>query len=176
MKPPCPGPQDLSVISGFVTPGSDLLPPHPLDASVTVAILDPTEADEPVRIVRTSDPFVVQVEWCICGPFAAVVEGCWALSVYMDDIDGVAPFHGLLRSATVDVESAPAPDTPDDSLGVTRCYDRRFDVPAGTVGAGVYSLVVVITLATGTCENPGPVVGDFLGYAQIPVLVFLQED
>src|SRR5215471_21763615 len=94
MKPPCPGPLDLSVISGFMTPTSDLPPPHGLDASVTVAILDPTEADEPVRIVETSDPFVVQVEWCICGPYADLVIGCWNVSVYMDDIDGVAPFHG----------------------------------------------------------------------------------
>jgi hypothetical protein len=172
--PPCPQPQDFSVLSGFITPGSDFPPPHPLDASITVAVLDPTENDEPIRIAETTDPFAVQVEWCICGPLAAGLCGCWNVSVYIDDIDGVGPTHGQLGATrTVQVDIVPLTRVPPESS--RRCYKLRFDFPAGTVGAGVYNLVVVITLRTGSCANPGPRLGDTLGYATIPVLVFFED-
>jgi hypothetical protein len=172
MRPPCPQEQDLRVLSGFSMSTTDTPAPRFLDGSVTVAVLDPTENDDRIRIVETSDPFVVEVDWCICGRLASALSGCWTVSVYMDDIDGVASFHGLLSSTTVDVASVSPRDTSGDFPDDARCYNYRFYVQAGTVGAGIYTLVVVITLATGTCANPGPVLVDTLGYAQIPVLVF----
>ena len=98
------------------------------------------------------------------------------MRIYMDDIDGVAPFHGMLGSATVDVASAAVPEIAGDSPDDARRYKQRFHVTPGTVGAGIYTLIAVITLATGTCTNPGFVVGDTLGYAQIPVLVFIDSE
>jgi len=46
-----------------------------------------------------------------------------------------------------------------------------------TPAPGVYDLVVVITLAAKPCaEKPHRLVSDMLGYAEIPVLVFYDED
>jgi hypothetical protein len=171
MRPPRPPEQNLRVLSGFSLPSTDSPYPRPLDGSVTVAVLDLTENDDPIRVVHTDDGFGVEVKWCLWGPLAADVSGCWTVRVYIDDIDGIAPFHGMLGSASVDVASAAAGDSPDD----TRCYQHRFFVEPGKVGAGIYTLVAVITLATGTCTDPGFVVGDTLGYAQIPVLVFIDS-
>jgi hypothetical protein len=176
MSPPCPPEQNLRILSGFSLPSTDSPYPRPLDGSVTVTVLDLTENDDPIRVVDTDDGFGVEVEWCICGPLAADVDGCWTVRVYMDDIDGVAPFHGMLGSAAVDVASVVAREVVGDSPDDARCYHHRFYVKPGTVGAGIYTLVAVITLATGTCANPGFVVGDTLGYAQIPVLVFIDSE
>jgi hypothetical protein len=171
--PPCPQEQDFTVLSGFITPGSDFAGPHPLDASITVEVLDPTEHNERVRIVETTDPWAVEVDWCICGPFAAALCGCWCVQVFIDDIDGVGRTHGLLGSTRVSVDSQPIVQRDDTSQ---RCYEYTFTFPAGSVEPGVYNLVVVITLATGSCETPGPLLHDTLGFAQIPVLAFFDEN
>jgi len=171
--PPCPQEQDFTVLSGFITPGSDFPPPHPLDASITADVLDPTENNERVRIVETADRWAVEVDWCICGPLAAAICGCWCVQVFIDDIDGVGPTHGLLGSTQVSVDSQPIVQADDTSK---RCYEYTFQFPAGSVGAGVYNLVVVITLATVSCDTPGALLHDTLGYAEIPVLVFFDED
>jgi hypothetical protein len=170
---PCPQPQDFSVLTGFITPGSDFPAPHPLDASITADVLDPTENNERVRIVETADPWDVKVNWCICGRFAAALCGCWCVQVFIDDIDGVGLTHGLLGSTKVALNTQPIVQVDDTSQ---RCYEYTFKFPAGSVSAGVYNLVVVITLGTGdSCETPGPLLHDTLGYAEIPVLVFFDE-
>ena len=175
--PPCPQEQDFNVLSGFITPGSDFPPPHPLDASITADVLDPTEIvggkPERVRIVETADRWAVEVDWCICVPFAAALCGCWCVQVFIDDIDGVGTTHGLLGSARVPVESQRIVQVDDTSQ---RCYEYTFTFPAGSVAPGVYNLVIVITLATGSCETPGPLLHDTLGFAEIPVLVFFDEN
>ena len=179
--PECPQEQNFNVITGFITPGSDFPGPHPLDASISVDVFDPNENNERIRVVEISDPFDVVVDWAICGPLAAAMCGCWEVKVYIDDIDGVAPSSGLLGETTVDLstESSGGGSEP----GVKRCYTYPFHFPAGTVGVdpasktGVYSLVVVITLRQGGCDAnpPGSRLGDFLGFAQIPVLAFFND-
>jgi hypothetical protein len=180
--PKCPPTEDFPVITGFVTPASDFAPPHPLDASVTVDVFDPTEiiggARERIRVVETDTPFDIDVEWCLCGALAASISGCWQLRVYLDDIDGGDPRTvGLLTQAVVDVSSVPAtsPTDPDDVT--RRCYKHTFSIPANRVIAGVYNLVVVITLRSGSCRDDpqGAQLGDWLGFAEIPVLVFVPE-
>ncbi len=170
--PPCPQPQNFDVLTGFITPGSDTTP-HALDASITVDVLDPTENNERVRIVETKDPWDLEVDWCVCGRFADLICGCWCVQVFIDDIDGVGPTHGLIDSARVDVSTGTPGPGNDTSQ---KCFETTFHFPAGSVQAGVYDLVVVITLASGPCDTPGPVVQDMLGYAQIPVLVFFNDD
>jgi hypothetical protein len=180
--PKCPPTDDFPVITGFVTPASDFPAPHSLDASITVDVFDPTEIISPgpppvrerIRVVETDTDFGIDVDWCICGAFAASIAGCWQLNFYLDDIDGVGPSSGPLGS-TVTVEVDSVPPTPDDVT--QRCYHYTNTVPANTVGAGVYTLVVVITLRSGRCADPtpGPQLGDWLGFAQIPVLVFVPE-
>jgi hypothetical protein len=170
--PPCPQPQHFEIVTGFITPGSDFPPPHPLDASINVDVFDPTEANERIRIVEVNDRFDVVVDWCICGPLAESICGCWNLDVYIDDIDGVGPTHGLIGTATEDVADGTVVQGDDTSRS---CYEYRFEFPAGSVQAGVYDLVVVITLRKGSCDKPGRRLGDWLGYAEIPVLVFFQD-
>jgi len=167
------------LITGFITPGSDFPTPHPLDASVSMDIFDPTETIsrgryERIRVVEIDDPFLIEVNWCVCGAFAAGLTGCWQLNFYLDDVDGVGPSSGPLGTTqTVDVAtSPPVPDPNNDDIS-KRCYTIQYTVPANTVQPGAYSLIAVITLLTGSCANPGPPVGDYLGYAQIPVLVFI---
>jgi hypothetical protein len=47
--------------------------------------------------------------------------------------------------------------------------------PPGPAQAGVYDLVVVITLSNRDCDDPGRTVQDMVGWAVIPVLVFFDE-
>jgi hypothetical protein len=170
--PPCPQPQDFSVLSGFITPGSDTTP-HALDASITVDVLDPTENGERVRIVETADPWNLEVDWCICGRFADVICGCWCVQVFIDDIDGVGTTHGLIGSAKVSTDTGTFCEGEDTAK---RCFEYTFQFPAGSVQPGAYDLIVVITLSSSDCDKPGRLVQDMLGYAQIPVLVFFNED
>src|SRR5215471_7615183 len=79
MRPPRPPEQNLRVLSGFSLPSTESPYPRPLDGSVTVAVLDLTENDDPIRVVETDDGFGVKVEWCIWGPLAADVAGCWTV-------------------------------------------------------------------------------------------------
>ena len=178
--PRCPPRQHIPLITGFITPGSDFpTTPHPLDASVSMDIFDPTEKIaagqyERIRVVEIDDPFLIEVNWCVCGAFAAGLTGCWQLKFYLDDVDGVGLSSGPLGTTqTKDVASSkPVPDPNNDDIS-KRCYTIQYTVPANTVKPGAYSLIAVITLLSGSCANPGPVVGDYLGYAQIPVLVFI---
>jgi hypothetical protein len=172
VPPPCPQPQSFPVITGFLTPGSDT-GPGSLDASISVDVLDPTEHDERVRAIETSDPWKLEVDWCICGSFADLICGCWCVQVFIDDIDGVGPTSGLLGSKKVSVDSGTDSEGEDTA---TRCFETTFTFPAGRVGAGVYDLVVLITLATRDCDDPkARLVQDMVGWAQIPVLVFFDE-
>jgi len=140
-----------------------------------MTVVDPGEADEVIRIVETTDPFSVVVQWCICGPIVPALSGCWNVSLFINPIDGVAPTKGALGTTKkVDVTSVPVtPAQPPESF--QRCYLARFEFPAGTVGAGIYDLLATITFSTGSCSAPGPLLGDTLGYAEIPVLVFFQD-
>jgi hypothetical protein len=179
--PPCPSTGDFPLVTGFITPGSDFPTPHTLDASISMDVFDPTEQISPgpppvferIRVVETDTDFLIEVDWCICGAMAASIGGCWQLDFYLDD-QGVGTSSGQLGStATVEVDSVPG--TGDDTS--QRCYTYSFTVPAGSVTVGVYSLLVVITLRTGRCADPtpGPQLGDWLGFAQIPVLAFVLE-
>jgi hypothetical protein len=138
-----------------------------------VAVLDPTEHNEPVRAVEVTDAWSLEVDWCICGRFADLVGGCWCVQVFIDDIDGVGPTHGLLGSAKKDTDDRTESEGEDTS---TRCFKLPFTFPAGSVGAGVYNLVVLITLSNADCDDKGRLVQDMVGWAVIPVLVFFNED
>jgi hypothetical protein len=172
--PPCPQKQHFNVLSGFITPESDLPPPHGLDASITMTVVDPTENDEVIRIAESTDPFAVIVEWCRCGPIVPALAGCWNVKLFINGIDGVAPTKGQLGpTKTAQVDSVPLTKVPPESS--QRCYSLRFDFPGGTVGDGIYDLIAIITLSTGSCANPGPLLGDTLGFAEIPVFVFFTD-
>jgi hypothetical protein len=66
------------------------------------------------------------------------------------------------------------PGTNDDFT--KRCYTFQGRVRANTVTEGAYSLLAVIKLRSGTCRRPGKLLGDYLGFAQIPVLVFVKGE
>jgi hypothetical protein len=141
---------------------------------------DPTEFVGPgqferIRVVEIDDAFLIEVNWCVCGAFAAGLAGCWELSFFLDDVDGVGKSSGPLPlTAKVDVDSAqPVPVGNDDVT--RRCYTFQGTVPANHVKEGAYSLLVLITLRTGRCSDPRPGrrLGDYLGFAEIPVLVFV---
>lgn len=177
--PPCPQKERFPLIKGFITPASDLPPPHGLDASIFVDVTDPSENNERIRVVETDTDWDLHVKWCICGPYADLICGCWCVQVFIDDIDGVGPTEGPLGSARVDSSTGvtiPPPSPPDDDTS-KRCFEYTFHFKAGRVQAGVYDLVVVITLATAPCnQQPTKLANDILGYAEIPVLVFYDED
>jgi hypothetical protein len=176
--PPCPQRERFPLITGFITPASDLPPPHGLDASIFLDVTDPAENHERIRVVETDTPWDLTVKWCICGPYADLICGCWCVQVFIDDIDGVGTTHGPLGSHQVDASNGVIikPTPPDDDTS-KRCFEYTFSFPAHRVEPGVYDLVVVITLAAKPCEEePHRLVSDMLGYAVIPVLVFYDED
>jgi hypothetical protein len=168
---PCPQPQSFPIIAGFLTPGSDT-GPGALDASISLDVLDPTENNEAVRAVEVTDPWDLEVDWCICGRFADLIGGCWCVQVYIDDIDGVGPTSGLLDVAKVDTDEGTYVSGEDTT---TRCFEHTFHFAAGSVQPGVYNLVVLITLSNADCDDPGHLVQDMVGWAEIPVLVFFDE-
>ncbi len=172
--PPCPQPQDFTVLSGFITPANDTPAPNSFAGSITASVIDTTE-NETVRILEAEDAFQVLVEWCICGQLIQAIAGCWNVSVYINRIDGLPPPSGgqLGSTQTAQVDSVPLQSVQPE--GFQRCYSMPFDFPGNTVAPGVYSLVVTITLSTGSCAQPGSLVGDLLGYAEIPVLVFFVD-
>lgn len=175
--PPCPQRERFPLIRGFITPASDLPPPHGLDASIFVDVTDPTENDERIRVVETDTRWDLHVKWCICGPYADLICGCWCVQVFIDDIDGVGATHGPLGSARVDASAGETVPGEGDDDTSRRCFHYTFNFPAHRVEPGVYDLVVVITLASKPCDDhPGKPVSDLLGYAVIPVLVFFDED
>ena len=172
--PPCPQPQDNSVLSGFITPATDTAAPNSFAGSITASVIDSSE-NEPVRILESADSFSVRVDWCICGQVIQAIAGCWNVRLFINHVDGVVgPTSGQLGpTQTVQVDSVPLQNVPTE--GFQRCYSMSFNFPGNTVVPGVYSLVAVVTLFTVSCANPGPQEGDLLGYAQIPVLVFLVD-
>jgi hypothetical protein len=175
--PPCPCKDHFPVITGFITPGSDAPGSCCLDACVNMDVYDPTEDVGPgkferVRVIETDDPFLIEVNWCICGRFAASICGCWEIEFYLDDQGEGSSSGKLPLVGHVDVSSvAPVKETNDDLT--KRCYSFRGKVPANTVTEGAYSLLAIIKLRSGTCREPGRPLGDYLGFAQIPVLVFV---
>jgi hypothetical protein len=180
--PTCPPREHFPVITGFITPGSDFPPPHPLDAGITMEVYDATEFVAPgqlerIRVVEVDDEFLIEVNWCVCGAFAESICGCWEITFFLDDVDGVGPSSGPLPNSTraVQVDSAKAiPGTNDDAT--KRCYNLQVPIPGGTVQPGAYSLLAIIKLYSGDCPPSGKPLGDYLGFAEIPVLVFVQGE
>jgi hypothetical protein len=179
--PPCPCKGQFPVITGFITPGSDDPDCHSLDACINMDVYDPTEYVGPgkyerIRVAEIDDDLLIEVNWCVCGSFAASICGCWELEFFLDDVDGVGRSSGKLPlTGRVDVTSVPAvPGTNDDFT--KRCYTFQGRVRANTVTEGAYSLLVIIKLLSGTCRRPGRPLGDYLGVAQIPVLVFIKGE
>ena len=66
VRPPCPQPQNFSIVTGFLTPGSDT-GPGALDGSISVDVLDPTENNEPTLLLEEDDPYAVKVDWQVTG-------------------------------------------------------------------------------------------------------------
>jgi len=176
--PTCPQPESFPLITGFVTPSSDLPPPPGLSGSISLDVTDPSENYERIRVVETDTAWELTVKWCICGPFAEYLTGCWCVQVSIDDIDGIGTTSGRLGSKRVDSSTAvivPTNGGNDDTS--RRCFTATFRFPAGRVTPGVYNLVVVITFSTTPCDkNPRKLANDILGYAVIPALVFYDED
>jgi hypothetical protein len=104
---------------------------------------------------------------------AGIVGGCWRVQVFIDDIDGVGPTNGLIGSRRVPVDSGTFTQGEETA---TRCFETTFQFPAGSVGAGVYDLCVIITLSSSSCDDPGPLVQDMVGWAQVPALFFACHD
>src|SRR6266516_3762347 len=85
--PYCPPREHFPVVTGFVTPGSDFPPPHPLDASINMEVYDPTETIshgkfERIRVVEVDDDWLLEVNWCVCGAFATSFAGGWVLRLF----------------------------------------------------------------------------------------------
>jgi hypothetical protein len=173
--PECPSRDHLPLIREFITPGADFPSPHALDASISLDVFDPAENYERVRVVEIDEPFLIEVNWCVCGPFAALIAGCWEISLYLKDVDGVGKSSGQLGSTQMVDTDTVAPVSGGNGDVDRRCYSQSFTVKANTVKVGAYSLLAIITLRTGNCSDPklGPRILDVLGAAQIPVLVFI---
>ena len=148
--PKCPQAQNFSVLTGFLTPGSDT-GPGALDGSISLDVLDPTEGNEKVRAVEVTDPWNLEVDWCVCGRFADMLCGCWCVQVFIDDIDGVGPTHGRIGAAKVSVDSGTRCEG-EDTAHI--CFEHTFHFPADTVKAGVYDLVVSSPCPAATVTGP----------------------
>jgi hypothetical protein len=81
---------------------------------------------------------------------------------------------GRIGSAKVDADDGVEVSEGEDTTKF--CFEHRFKFGApGAAQAGVYNLVVVITLSNRDCDDPARTVQDMVGWAVIPVLVFFDE-
>ena len=126
-------------------------------------------------MVEVDDDFLIEVNWCICGAFAASICGCWEITFFLDDVDGVGPSSGELPNSAQTVAVNSVPPVPGTNDNVTkRCYNLQVTIPAYTVQPGAHSLLAIIKLYGDDCPpDPKKILGDYLGFAEIPVLVFV---
>ena len=147
--------------TSFQTYATDFLPTTGiLDASITgLAVLDPTENNEPTLLLEPDDPFLVQVSWQLSGAGLCSLGGTWQVALYIDDIDGVGPTAGQLGSTI-----------PIPVVGCQTNYNALFALPANTVADGVYQLVVTINHS----PQGGPTTSltENVGFAESPPIKF----
>ena len=147
--------------TSFQTYATDFLPTTGiLDASITgLAVLDPTENNEPTLLLEPDDPFLVQVSWQLSGAGLCSLGGTWQVALYIDDIDGVGPTAGQLGSTIL----VPV-------VGCQSNYSVTFSIPANSVADGVYQLVVTINHSPQ--GGPATSLTENVGFAESPPIKF----
>jgi hypothetical protein len=130
--------------------------PGALDGHVTgMDVVDPTEG-ETISLLEVDDEFDVVLSWNLTGPGTTVVGGVWIVSLFSDDMDGLATstMRGLIAGPTniaIVPGLSPLP------------FQHRFRVLPPTPQVGLYKLTATINHSpTG---NPA-VLSEMFGYAE----------
>ena len=118
----------------------------------------------PTTIIRTNNPWAINISWQTTGLGTGMITGNWHLHVFLESI-GPGPDLDLVDLAPGDHVIPLTPGLPPVD------YFVHFDVPAGRVSAPaagrLYKLVVSLTYIEST-GSPGPMAA----YVEGPVLQF----
>ena len=129
----------------------ELLPFFGFSGDATVSEVPPINGAS--NIVRTSEGWRVTFNWKTTGALNYLMSGNWKLQVLLEQM-GAGEANLPTGSVTVPFVSAP------------NNYSKTIDFAAGSVGAGLYRVTVIITM-TGAGGQPGPIAGFAdLGFVQ----------
>jgi hypothetical protein len=112
----------------------------------------------PSNLIRTDQEWAVRLHWTTHGDLAPILDGLWKVQILMEAI-GVAEYQLPVQYRLRDV--------PFDQHSYHE-YDITLTIPKGIVPAGVYKLVVVVSLVGKTTGVPAPVAG----FSEGPLLNF----
>lgn len=146
--------------SSFQTFATDIPFPNILDAKFTDLTVRDTIENEPTLLLEVNEPFDVEVGWSLSGTALCSIGGTWWVALYIDDIDGIGTTSGQLgATAQIPVN------------GCQANYSTTFSIPANSVTAGVYQLVVTINHTPENDTNPNDLTEN-VGFAQSQPIKF----
>jgi hypothetical protein len=141
--------------SSFQTPWTDTVVPATLAGAVTaMTVIDVTEG-EPTSLIEIGEPFAVRLDWNLTGIGTPVVGGFWLVQLFIDDIDGVGPTHGVLGTA---------PPIPIVGGVSPLNFSFTFNIGANVVQAGLYQLSAAINHSP-VSNNPN-LLTEMVGFAE----------
>ncbi len=130
------------------------IPPNFFTGQITAfAVLDPNGL-APTTIIRTTDQWFVRVDWVIAGIVADSLAGTWQVRAFLESMG--PGFEGQVGQQNINL--AVDPTTP-------RNYSSTLAIPANTVPAGTYKLVVTVNYLT-----PANQPGFMAGYEEGPII------
>lgn len=113
----------------------------------------------PTSVIRTNQPWGIHFEWETAGALNFLMSGTWHLTAQLEKM-GVEEFDLLAAAPGVDPKNVPFVSEP-------HTYSEWLVFPANIVSAGVYRLIVTITM-----DGPGGVPGPIAGYGDGGLLQF----
>jgi hypothetical protein len=113
----------------------------------------------PASIIRTVDPWRIRLSWDTSGLFIPLVNpgATWTINAYLESL-GPGPEYTV--ASAIEAFGPPAN---------AHNYTKELNIAGGSVPAGVYRLVCVLTLTSGGMPMPiaafreGPVLNFFVG-------------
>ncbi len=130
--------------------------PGALDGHVTdMDVLDPTE-NETTSLLEVDDEFRVRLIWNLTGPGTTVAGGVWIVSLFSDDMDGLATstMTGLIAGpASIPIVPGLSPLN----------FQHTFRVVPPTPKVGLYKLTATINHSRN--GNPNQL-SEMFGYAE----------
>jgi hypothetical protein len=150
----------LPIQSSFQTFATDIPFPNILDAKFTDFTVRDTNENEPTLLLEMNEPFDVEVGWSLSGTALCSIGGTWWVALFIDDIDGVGTTSGPLGAT--------------QQIAVNGCqadYSTTFSIPANSVTAGVYQLVVTINHTPQNDTDPNDLTEN-VGFAESQPIKF----
>jgi hypothetical protein len=123
--------------------------PLVLNGSIAPTLIQDPDA-LPTTIIKSTDPFKIEVNWNLNGSGMTVMDGTFHVTAFFEHIGVDVP------GGAQDANFGPKNVAFSAGVGgaVNKNYKALIDVPAGAVKAGAYDLVCLLTF-TNVFNQPG---------------------